>query len=187
MIVEKFSRRWFTSAMDGKRDLWEAFAKQFGDASKSNERQGQKQIIPFNRKVFSGMNAYIMHNALLSGVGLATVDDAPLGKDGPPSAYNLSGVFVAGPPKKITLTWDEPAGFPGDAKVRIWGMGVKHAHKQYIATVNAAVKTYDVTAIRGARGASVGLPEDMYRFQIDAINAYGLKCAGSNIAEVNYA
>lgn len=184
-IVEKYSRRWFGTLTDDQRSLWEAMAASLGDASKSDQTQGQHQIIPISRKVLSGMNAFIKTNALLSSAALAQVDDAPLGKDGPPSPTNLSVVYVAGPPEKFTLTWLEPVNMPVDAVIRVWGMSAKFCHKQFRDRVAAGVKTEDLTNFRGAKGGYVGLPADFYRFQVDAISADGLKSFGSNIAGIN--
>jgi len=185
MIVEKYSRRWYATLTDAQRHLWEAFAAAQGSASKSDQAQGQKQIIPVSRKVMSGMNAYIQTNALLVSCTMAEVDDAPIGNDGPPQPYNLAVAYGAGPPEVLSLTWLEPAGMPALTAIRLWGKGVKHAHKQFITSVPQATLVLNIQNMRLARGIQNGVPADFYRFQADAVTSQGIKSAGSNIAEIN--
>ena len=184
--VERSSRLWFNTLGPGDRSTFDTLAAALASASQSEATQGSKQIIPFNRGRMSGFNAYIMVNGLIESIGGTASTSAPIGVDAPPSAYNLAVAYVAGPPEKFTLTWDEPASIPVDAEVRIWAMTRKYCHKQFVAHVTAGVKTYDVTALKGAQGASVGLPKDYYMFQIDVVRQEGLKSAGSNIAEINH-
>jgi hypothetical protein len=52
-------------------------------------------------------------------------------------------------------------------------------------SVAGATQTLDVDNIRGAGGAGIGIPIDIYSFQLQTIGANGMVSAGSEIIHYN--
>jgi hypothetical protein len=193
------SRRWYDALTDAQRQLWEEFAQQQGSADTSEQSQegGQQRLIPDNRGKMSGINAYVYLNGLTYSAGWAALnqflDDAPKNVTPPNAPYSLTAEYVS-PPDKITLkcylynsgTVEETT------RVRFWGMSTDAgAHKQIVTTQSVVLppgeeKTceVDITDVRGALGASIGLPLGHYLFQVDRVSDSGLKSPPSNIAKV---
>jgi hypothetical protein len=156
-----------------------------GSASKDEGSQGAHAIIPKSRGKMSGFNAFISVNGVLRSLYLPPTEDAPLGIDAPPQPFEVIVSYVAGPPAKLTLSWNEVVGTPATAKIRVWGMSSKYCHKQLITRLASGVKTYDVTSMKGAGGSDIGIPSDYYSFQLDAVAEEGVRSAGSVIARVS--
>jgi len=196
------SQRWYDALTQVQRDLWNEFAQQEGAARQSETHQegGTKVVIPDNRGIMSGFNAYVMLNCVGYSAGVFAInvfrDDAPKGLTPPAAPTALACECLSGgdPIQNLArLTWVDPMGaFPSD-RIRIWGVSVNGgAHKQLIDTVASGIQTYDVTDVKGALGASIPIDDlpGEYHFQIDCVGGLCLKSPPSNVCQLvinNYA
>jgi hypothetical protein len=152
-----------------------------------DRQDGYKNLMPSLGKNLSGKNAYIALNAQLARSDIARIDDAPLGINAPSAPKDTSVAYVVGPPKKLTVTWSDPADLEAGGKVSVWGESPGVFHRQIVATVDKGIQTLDVTTMRGAGGVSMDLVVGLYRFQVVVWNTHGQRSPGGNIVSYNIA
>jgi hypothetical protein len=181
------SKLWLSTLTDAQRAGWEEFAQQLGSASKHESETSRKDIVPALGTTLSGKNAYIALNVQLARSDIARVDDAPLGINAPGQPQGVSVAYTPGPPKKLTLTWTDPTDLEVGGKVSVWGESPGMFHRQIVATVDKAVQTLEVLAMRGAAGASLAIVSGLYRFQIVAWDTHGHRSASSQLVAYNIA
>lgn len=182
------AKRWYTTLTQGQRDLWNEYAEAM--APKEGDGGGTKNLIPDNRGVMSGFNAYIMTNGLAFSAGVTTlvtfVDDAPIGIDAP-NAPTLFGSVWNSPTCCVGLAWTDPLDALVGTMIRVWLVSLDGgAHKQLVATVALEAEVYDLCSVKGALGASFfirNLPGH-YHIQIDAVGPNGQKSPPSNISQI---
>lgn len=179
------SKEWFDTLTVQQRDNWNEFAS--GLTPKEGGGGGILNIIPQNRGIMSGFNAYCMAWAMVERCGLihpGTFADSPLGAT-PPEAPVLTAVsHLAG---TVTIDWDDPDIVEAGAEIRIWTRSRQNiCHRQMRTCVALALGTFDNTSFRGANGATilyVNAPGH-YLFQLDCIQLNGLKSPPSETREV---
>lgn len=189
------AKRWYDVLTVAQRDLWNEYAQGLGSAEGSDSAQegGTKVVIPTNRGIMSGFNAYVMAMCLNYTAGVYPVsgwsDDAPLGITPPnaPTVLICSPCF-ASPVNQIMLTWTDPAEPPvlGVGRIRVFAVSLDGGvHRQQIANVPKAQENYTFNKAKSAQGAENwihNLPGH-YHVQIDAVNQYGQKSAPSNVCQ----
>jgi len=179
-LFSTIAKRWLQNLTQNDRDAWETLAK--AGPYRINREGGVRAVIRTNNKKYSGKNACLMANALAASVGGTTPIDtpqlhqvAPLEPVTPAAAYDGT---------KITVTWgDIPNIMPSDF-VRVWiGDASGDVHKQMVDFAPAAAKTLNMTAVRGANGASFDIPRfegGVFYIQLDTVSqATGLASAPS--------
>lgn len=179
------SKRWYDDLTQGQRDLWAEYAGAL--TPKEGDGGGTRQIIPDNRGVMSGFNAYIMLNLLAYSAGVTTlitfIDDAPVGIT-PPNAPTVLAAAWDVPTCCITVTWTDPVDAIAGTIIRIWTVSLNGgAHKQLVGTVALAAETYALCAVKGALGASFNVRDlpGNYLVQIDAVGPNGQKSPPSRV------
>jgi hypothetical protein len=183
--LSSLSQRWLSTLTDAQRAAWEEYAQQRGSAKGADRVVGYKSLMPDLGKIMTGKNAYVSTNAQLGRWSIAPVDDAPLGINAPGAPTTLAVSYVAGPPKKHTLTWVDPAGMDAAGYICIWGESPKLFHRQLVAVVEHGVQTYDVTQMRGAGGELLSIVSGIYRYQVCAWDSHGQRGPGGNIVSNN--
>ena len=182
------SKRWYTTLTEGQRNLWIEFAEAM--SPKEGDGGGTKQIIPDNRGVMSGFNAYVMINVwAFSGdiTAMGTyIDDAPIGIDAPNAPTTFACVWDV-PTCCPTFTWVDPADALVGTRIRLWGVSLDGgAHKQLMTTFPLEDESGTACQIRAALGAIFNVRDlpGHYHFQLDAIGPNGQKSPPSNVCQV---
>lgn len=182
------AKRWYANLTNGARVLWNEYAEAM--TPKEGDGGGTKNLIPDNRGVMSGFNAYVMLNALAFSAGVSAIDeftdDAPIGIDAPNAPTTLtcgweSGLCI------IRLTWVDPIEVLEGSMIRIWAVSLDGGpHKQLVASVALAAETYDIDLLRIAQGAQTNVRNlpGHYHIQIDAVGPNGQKSPPSNICQM---
>lgn len=179
------SARWSSTLTPAQRALWNELAQRWGSAAKENSSKGYKDLMPSLGRNMSGYNAFVRAAVLNSRVGIAVVDDAPMGVDMPKPPLGLS-ITPDGPPiTKLDIAWTDPVDMGAADKIGVWVEVVGIAHKQIIDAVAKAGETAPVVAVRGANGDAIGLPIGLYRFQLATNSEFGMRSAGGRIVEYN--
>lgn len=182
-VMSEFSKKWTDVLTSAQRTAWETYAQTkpgFYPAV-----PGVRQIIPGNKGTYSGLNAYVMTNALLINAGMVAVTDPPLAATPPGKPEAVAATCAAG---TLTVTWIPPASKEVGAYVRVWIASASGKfHRQKCKIEDVTVGTVDITTIRGSMGANLlltALVGELVYIQLDTINPTGGKSAGSNTAEV---
>jgi len=187
--ITEVSRRWFSVLTQDQHEGWEEWAQTYGVGELNAESQGSINIIPTNRKVMSGFNAFLMINmwgfsAETLAFGFFT-DDAPAGIPGPgaPTSLVCSYDDLL---KVVNLTWDDPPGMGIDDRIRIWGRSLSGgAHKQLIASTGPGISpnSYAVEFMKYAKGAERAIFKQPgnYCFQIDTVSDIGQKSSPTGV------
>lgn len=194
------AKYWYAVLTDEQRALWEEYAKGMGSSTDSNSVQGggTKNLIPTNRGVMSGFNAFILINGLNYSAGVAPtglyIVDAPIGIDPPNAPTNLTGncyTHSVGDPKKnyVELAWVDPLTPPdlGAGRIRIWGLSLDGGvHRQILGNEETGKQIFLVDNVRIAQGRTVPIADlpGHYHFQIDFIGTKGQKSPPSNVCQV---
>ena len=179
-LLSTLSKRWMQNLTANDRDAWENLAK--GGPYRVNREGGVRAVIRTNNGKYSGQNAYLLFNTLAASVGGTTPIDTP-------QLHSVSPLEPVTPAAsydgtKITLTWgDIPNIMPSDF-VRAWLVDAsQEIHKQQVDFAPAAAKTMNITAVRGANGASFDIPRfegGVFYIQLDTVSqATGLASAPS--------
>lgn len=189
------AKRWYDVLTVAQRDLWNEYAQGLGGAGEGDQAQegGTKVVIPTNRGIMSGFNAYVMAMCLNYTAGIYAMgtwsDDAPLGITPPNAPTNLAcNACYADPYNVIQLTWVDPAEPPalGIGRIRIFAVSLDGGvHRQQIANVAKGAQIYTFQKAKSAQGAENwihNLPGH-YHVQIDAVGQYGQKSAPSNVCQ----
>jgi hypothetical protein len=133
----------------------------------------------------SGLNAFVMTNALLVNAGLTPTNVAPIAATPPGKPENVAAVSNAG---VVTVTWDKPALFEVGAIARVWITSASGKfHRQMVDKVTVTTETLALVAVKAALGQSMNLSllvGELVYIQVDTVNPTGGKSAGSNTAEV---
>lgn len=179
------SQRWTSTLTAAQRAAWNELAQRWGSAAKENASKGYRDLMPDLGRNMSGYNAFVAAGVANARIGKAAADNPPLGSDIPKPPTGLT-ITPDGPPiTKLTVTWVDDPDMGADDIVGIWLELVGQAHKQYNTGVAKAAQTYDLTQVRGANGADIGIPNGLYRFQLCTYNDYGFRSFGSDIVEYN--
>lgn len=179
------SKAWYDTLTGDQRENWNEFAQglevQEGDAG------GILNIIPQNRGIMSGFNAYCMCYSMVRMCGLAlpeSFDDAPLGQTPPSAPTVLTGIWNT---PDVELSWTDPTTVIAESLIRIWLRSHENiAHRQRLICAPLSHETYGFPAFRGANGALIAFinAPGHYLFQVDTIQPNGLKSNPSNTTEV---
>ncbi len=166
------SKRWYVTLTQGQRDLWNEYASNL--PPKEGDGGGMLQVIPDNRGVMSGYNAYIMINLLATSAnvtgGEAFIDDAPIGIDAPSAPLGLTGEWN-GATCCIDIAWSDPAEALVGSKIRVWFVSTDAGvHKQTLLGIALAVEVANICTVRIAcsmppPSPSLGGRLDAYSFQ----------------------
>ncbi len=171
--------RWFAVLTEAQRNGWEEFAKQLGSASNSDAAQGggQLSIIPKNRNVMSGFNAYTMTNQILFTAGILAIDafqdDAILGANAPNAPFNVN-IMALPTPGDQGFRIDLAVGVRVGAQSRIRGwirstqLGV---HRQQTVNVDAFTTEIDVDTVSVAAGALIDPPLGLYQVALEVVGS----------------
>ncbi|MCW4048984.1 MAG: DUF6266 family protein [Candidatus Bathyarchaeota archaeon] len=194
--LSDLSKRWYNTLTDAQRAVWEEYALQLGSAQDSNQAQegGTKVVIPQNRGVMSGFNAYVMANALGFSAGIFPlgfhVDNAPLGVDPPNAPTNLACECrsISGNGNVLSLTWNKPIEPPtlGIGRYRIWLLSLDAGvHRQIVLNLASANEATVVVLVNIAQGqqSDIRFLPGHYHIQIDFINPNGQKSPPSNVCQ----
>lgn len=181
------AKRWYTTLTEIQRGLWIEYAEAM--APKAGDGGGTKNLIPDNRGVMSGFNAYIMLNCLAYSCRVTNldtwIDDAPIGIDAPNAPTGLACVHNEGT-CCIDLTWTDPLGALEGTIIRVWLVSLDGGvHKQLFTYAPLAEEALSICGVRGALGTQFDI-WDMpghYHFQIDAVGPNGQKSPPSNICQ----
>ncbi len=179
------SKAWFDTLTVIQRGNWNEFAS--GLEPQEGGGGGILNIIPQNRGIMSGMNAYCMCYTMVRFVGIVLpvgFDEAPLGAT-PPSAPTLSTVVWNTP--LVDITWVDPTTVESGAFIRIWMRSRENiCHRQLRWWIALAVLTTGLNMFTGAGGANIQFihAPGHYLFQLDCIQENGLKSGPSQTREV---
>lgn len=189
------AKRWYDVLTAIQRNLWNEYAQGLGSAEGSDSAQegGTKVVIPTNRGIMSGFNAYVMAMCLNYTAGIygisAWSDDAPLGITPPNAPTDLVCLAcAAGAQNQIMLTWVDPAEPPalGIGRIRIFAVSLDGGvHRQQVDNVAKGNENYAFINAKSAQGQENlihNLPGH-YHIQIDAVNQHGQKSAPSNVCQ----
>lgn len=179
------SKRWYDTLTLVQRANWNEFAA--GLTPQEGDMGGILNIIPQNRGVMSGFNAYSMCYTMVRRCAIVlpgTFDNAPLGQTPPSAVLNLAGSQVD---DTVEITFADPTTVIEDSKVRIWMRdheGV--AHRQLLSCKALGASPAAFTQFRGAQGGYILFANapGHYLFQADCIQPNGLKGPPSNTIEV---
>lgn len=195
--ISAASKRWAGVLTGAQRAGWESYAQGLGSAadSKDYDKTGIRVIIPDNRKVMSGINAYLLLNCLSFSAGAKLMtqwtDDAPNGIDPPNPPTNLTCECCSALLPKhncVRWTWDDPVNTVGGERIRLWGVSHQGgAHRQVIYNVPLGWEDLALCDVKGAHGQTFKFDQlpGMYLFQIDCVSADGQKSPPSNICQLN--
>jgi len=186
--ITSSSKRWYVTLTQIQRDLWNEYAEAM--TPKEGDGGGTKNLIPDNRGVMSGFNAYVMLNCWAWSASITTlatfIDDAPIGIDAPNAPTALACTWNS-ETCCVNLTWVDPVDALVGTLIRVWGVSLDGgAHKQLIGAASMPDELFNVCSMKIALGASAfirSLPGH-YHFQIDAIGPNGQKSPPSNICQV---
>jgi len=179
------SKRWFDTLTAIQRGNWNEFAA--GLEPQEGDPGGILNIIPQNRGIMSGFNAYCMAYTMVRKVGIALpvgFDDSPLGQT-PPSAPVLVSTVWNTP--VVDVTWTDPVTVIEGSLIRIWLRSREDiAHRQLRWYMALATLTVGLNQFRGANGAAIQFihAPGHYLFQLDVIQPNGLKSNPSQTLEV---
>lgn len=194
--ISAASKRWAGALTPVQRAGWESYAKGIGSASKSKDydKSGTRVIIPDNRKVMSGFNAYLLLNCLAFSAETKAAgqweDSAPNGISPPNPPTNLTCVccHCRVPPQNMAqLIWVAPVDPPAGSRIRIWTMSLDSGvHRQLVSTSILAPWRRLVEEVTGAHGHTYKIDDlpGHYLFQIDCVSPHGLKSPPSNLCQV---
>lgn len=182
------SQRWYTTLTQNQRNLWIEYAEAL--TPKEGDGGGTKNLIPDNRGVMSGFNAYVMLNSLAFNAavtGMDTfIDDAPIGIDAPNAPTGLGCTWNEST-CCIDITWSDPIEALVGTMIRVWIVSLDAGvHKQRITYLALAEEGCAICTVRGALGASFDIwnMPGHYHIQIDAVGPNGQKSPPSNICQV---
>ncbi len=167
------ARRWFSVLDDAQRAEWEQFAAEQGSSQGSDSQAGGGTlvVIPVNRGVMSGFNAYSLINVLGFTAGLSAIgvffDDAPLGlkKPDPPNAISVSSSV-----NQIVVDFTDPMKAFTGSRIRVWIRSIEaKIHAQQATNVALLVATAVLTTVNAANGAAIPVPAGQYSVQLDTV------------------
>jgi len=179
------SKRWYDTLDAGQRDNWNEFAQ--GLEAQEGDAGGILNIIPQNRGIMSGFNAYAMCYTMVQRCGISipgSFDDAPLGQTPPSAPTALAGSWMT---PNVVITWTDPATAIEDSMVRVWLRSHENiAHRQLVKCVALLAETVSILGFNGAQGAFIAFTNapGHYLFQADCIQPNGLKSPPSRTIEV---
>lgn len=182
------SKRWYDDLTEQQRANWSEYAA--GLEPQEGDAGGILNIIPQNRGVMSGFNAYCMAYVLVRKCAITlpgAFDDAPLGQTPPDAPTGLSIGYID---PNVTIEWVDPVTVTEDSKVRIWLRSHENiAHRQHKGSAALAVQLDAINSFRGAQGADIQFNQapGHYLFQMDTVQPNGLKSNPSNTIEVTVA
>lgn len=192
------AKYWYDTLTAGQRAGWEEFAQQQGSSSDSEQAQegGTKVVIPDNRGVMSGFNAFCMVQCLGYSAGTHGMGDflasAPLGIEPPNAPTDLLcvcyGDGIAPANNYFRLDWTAPVPTPNlsSARIRIWGVSLDGGvHRQLIGSVDVSLETFQIDTVKAAQGQTfdIGTLPGHYHLQVDCISGYALKSPPSNVCQ----
>lgn len=182
------SKRWYATLTQGQRDLWNEYAAAL--PPKPGDGGGTRQVIPDNRGVMSGFNAYVTLNLWAFSALVVDdanfIDDAPIGVDAPNAPTVLLCAWDV-PTCCINLTWTDPIAALVGSKIRIWAVSLDSgAHRQLRSAVALAAEAYALCNLRVALGSLQNVRDlpGHYLIQIDTIGPNGQKSPPSNVCAV---
>lgn len=179
------SARWSGVLTVAQRALWNELAQRWGSAAAENSSKGYKDLMSDLGRNMSGYNAFVRAAVLNTRVGIAVVDDAPVGIDAPKPPSGLS-VTPDGPPiTKLDIAWTDSVDMGANDIVSVWVEVVGVAHKQLNAGAAKAGQAVALENVRGANGADIGIPIGLYRVQVATYSEFGMRSAGGVIVEYN--
>lgn len=182
-VMSEYSKKWTDALTSSERTLWENYAATGPGAYP--KAPGNRQIIPTNGGVMSGINAYCMTNAWLITAGMAAVTSPPISATPPGKPEDVAATCAGG---TITVTWTAPVSKEANAYARIWIASASNKfHRQKVRIEDVTVGSQTITQVRGAKGGLMdltGLVGELCYIQMDTVNPTGGKSAGSNTADV---
>lgn len=189
--MSELSKRWNRDLDDTQRAGWESYAKTQGSKGAGDKDKGGEGIIPQNKGLMSGVNAFCMTNFLIWTVGGTEIDDAPMGIN-PPTIPEKGECEYDPVNKKITVPiifpeWGPPReGITPDGKVRVWVQPPKGVHSRIEKTVTGAPGESIVVEIETYRELDTAQPlcPGKFTIQADAVNSWGLRSGPSAKNEV---
>jgi len=179
------SKAWYDTLTDANRNNWNEFAA--GLEPQEGDAGGILNLIPQNRGIMSGMNAYCMCYTMVRRCAISlpgTFNNSPLGQTPPSQVTGLAAAWV---PNDVVITWTDPETVIEDSMIRIWMRSHQPmAHRQLLACVALAAETHSAEYIRMANGALVAflMAPGRYLVQADCIQPNGLKSPPSGVARV---
>lgn len=194
--LSDLAKRWYNTLTTEQRMVWEEYADQLGSAQGSDQAQegGTKVVIPQNRGVMSGFNAFVMLNSLAFSAGRygqgEYTDDAPLNIDPPnaPTGLTCECRSISGNGNVLSLDWTAPVTPPAleNARTRIWLLSLDAGvHKQMVFNLDAAQEATVVVQVNIAQGqlTDIRFCPGHYHIQLDTISDVGQKSAPSNVCQ----
>jgi len=182
------SKRWYDTLTQGQRNLWNEYAEAL--TPKAGDGGGSRQVIPDNRGVMSGFNAYISINLWAYSAAITTlvtfIDDAPIGIT-PPNAPTALTCEWNDSTCCIGLTWVDPLDALVGTHIRVWMVSLDAGvHKQLDSAAGLAEESVQLCDARIALGNVANIRDlpGHYLVQIDAVGPNGQKGPPSNICEV---
>lgn len=178
------AKAWYDTLTDVQRANWNEFAA--GLTPQEGDAGGILNLIPQNRGVMSGFNAYAMCRTMVRKCGIAlpgTFNDSPLGQT-PPSA--VTGLTATWNTPNIDLTWVDPITVIEDSMIRIWIRSHENiCHRQLWYCFALLALGASPSHFRGANGAQIAFVDapGHYLFQADCIQPNGLKSPPSLTVE----
>jgi hypothetical protein len=121
-----------------------------------------------------------------TGTGAVLADISSHNRTGTIGTANTwaSGLVPKPAVPAIDLDWTNPPDAKAGDKINIWGVVEDLSKPQLIDTVDYPVNSYTVLDMRGPGGASIGIPDGSYHFQVAVMEPHGIQSVGSNIANL---
>ena len=150
---------------------------------------GSRTLIYPPRGPYTGLGALTSVCGLLNSIGLYSCGDATptapvsVGNPSIPSLGTISGDDAG-----IVIPFTDPSTWGANAsagKVRVWAIKEDGTfHSQIAGVVDAGTQTITITDLTPQGGGhNILVTCGYYRFQLDAVNADGLRSAPSAVAE----
>jgi len=184
------SAQWMDFLGDENRALWEAYALSLRPVGDQDQGGGALNVIPHNRGIMSGFNAFMMIHLRLVAVGLfATKQTGNIAINPPvtpiPELVDTLTVQVV-PDVGFTLDWLNNTPAPAGAILRVWAESYNTGmHKQLLSYAPVTALTLDCNEGKFAQGKE-NLFENhlgLYRLQCDVIDTHGQLSVPSEVFE----